>query len=332
MAPYRRGVIIGSVRIVLSRKGFDSANGGVASPVLPGGRIVSLPIPSKAAPVSYRDIRVNGEELGPMVEGLTRGRVKRADRAHLDPDLARGAIPRLPGWRAAFGQIDSAQSHLAARGVTVGDLFLFFGWFREVEAVAGAWRYRADAPDRHVVFGWLSIGEVIPIGADPVAALRRHPWLRSHPHVHLGPSRSNNTIYVASERLRLPGARRDVAGAGVFEAVHGGVVLTKRAQPRRSLWHLPSWFWPSEGRGSLSYHRDEKRWRRRGTGVDLTTVGRGQEFVLDCADHPEAIPWAMEIVERNTRQRAVPVASGRGRDARVPTGRGVATGPRRAPP
>jgi len=288
------------VRIVLSRKGFDSANGGVASPVLPDGRLVSLPIPSKAAPVSFREIRVNGEQLGPIVEDLTGGRVRRGDRAHLDPDLARGAIPRLPGWRPAFGQIDSAQSHLAGQGVTVGDLFLFFGWFREVGAVEGSWRYRRDAPDRHLVFGWLSVGEVIPVGPDAGALLQRHPWLASHPHVHLGRS-SNNAIYVASERLRVPGdARRGLPGAGIFESVNDDLVLTKPDQSRRSLWNLPSWFQPIDGRTSLSYHRDEKRWKRRRTGVELTTVGRGQEFVLDCADWPDAIPWAVEIIARNT--------------------------------
>jgi len=34
--------------------------------------------------------------------------------------------------------------------------------------------------------------------------------------------------------------------------------------------------------------------------VELTTVGRGQELVLDCADWPDAIPWAVEIIARNT--------------------------------
>jgi hypothetical protein len=33
------------MKIILSRKGFDSAHGGIASPVFPGGEMLSFPIP-----------------------------------------------------------------------------------------------------------------------------------------------------------------------------------------------------------------------------------------------------------------------------------------------
>ena len=35
------------MKAILSRKGFNSAFGGYPSPILPGGEMVSLPIPSK---------------------------------------------------------------------------------------------------------------------------------------------------------------------------------------------------------------------------------------------------------------------------------------------
>lgn len=34
------------MKIILSRKGFDSENGGYPSPIMPDGRLISLPIPS----------------------------------------------------------------------------------------------------------------------------------------------------------------------------------------------------------------------------------------------------------------------------------------------
>ena len=34
------------MKVILSRKGFDSANGGIASPILEDGAIVSFPIPA----------------------------------------------------------------------------------------------------------------------------------------------------------------------------------------------------------------------------------------------------------------------------------------------
>jgi hypothetical protein len=35
------------MKVILSRKGFDSGYGGIPSPVLPDGTMLSLPIPSK---------------------------------------------------------------------------------------------------------------------------------------------------------------------------------------------------------------------------------------------------------------------------------------------
>ncbi len=35
------------MKVVLSRKGFDSANGGIPSPIMPDGTMLSLPIPLK---------------------------------------------------------------------------------------------------------------------------------------------------------------------------------------------------------------------------------------------------------------------------------------------
>ncbi|HSH28138.1 MAG TPA: hypothetical protein VK972_10310, partial [Wenzhouxiangella sp.] len=75
------------MKIILSRKGFDSAAGGVPSPILPDGRIVSLPIPDQRSPVRYGEIGSDGRDIGALVSNLTGGRIRRSSRAHLDPDL-----------------------------------------------------------------------------------------------------------------------------------------------------------------------------------------------------------------------------------------------------
>src|SRR4051812_5848531 len=100
-----------SMRIVLSRKGFDAANGGGPSPIFPDGRLLSLPIPSRGAPVTYADITGCGQRLDRIVEDLSGGRIRGNQPAHLDPDLSRPSLPRLEGWRAAFGQVEAAQAH-----------------------------------------------------------------------------------------------------------------------------------------------------------------------------------------------------------------------------
>ena len=35
------------MKVILSRKGFDSANGGILSPIFEDGTMLSFPIPSK---------------------------------------------------------------------------------------------------------------------------------------------------------------------------------------------------------------------------------------------------------------------------------------------
>ena len=41
------------MKVIFSRKGFDSGFGGMPSPVLPDGTMLSMPIPSKGDLVHY---------------------------------------------------------------------------------------------------------------------------------------------------------------------------------------------------------------------------------------------------------------------------------------
>ena len=153
------------MKLILSRKGFDSSAGGIASPILPDGRMISLPIPSKGDDFTFADINVPGRRYWRAACRLEPPQHAINGRVHLDPDLDRSAGNRLPGWRPALGQTGAAQTHLLGQDVGLGDVFLFFGWFREVEEHQGIWRYVPGAPDLHVIFGWLEVGAVIPLGS-----------------------------------------------------------------------------------------------------------------------------------------------------------------------
>ena len=48
------------MKIILSRKGFDSSNGSIPSPILPDGTLLSLPIPAKFDSISFDDLNYNG--------------------------------------------------------------------------------------------------------------------------------------------------------------------------------------------------------------------------------------------------------------------------------
>ena len=286
------------MKIVLSRKGFDSSNGRVPSPVLPDGSIVSLPIPAPDAPTRFRDVRWRDGSLGPLVEDLTGGRIRGEDGCHLDPDLHVGTIPRRPGWRSAFGQVHIAQRHLERQGIGPGDIFLFFGWFRPVEEVGReSWRYVRRAPSVHRLFGWLQVSEVLTVGADTAGARAARPWLSDHPHANGESWPPNNTIYVATRTLTIGGSEAGVDGGGLFSGTGNPHTLTAPEAHSRSHWQLPGWFYPRDRPPPLSYHRSEKRWHRAGPWAYVESVGRGQEFVIDADGIPEADVWLHSLFD-----------------------------------
>ncbi len=292
------------MKIILSRKGFDSSYGGVASPILPGGEIVSLPIPERPAMVTsntrtYGQIRAGAWSVGQLAADLTGGRIGPGDPAHLDPDLNPASVQRRRGWRPAFGQTGAAETHLQNQRIGPGDVFLFFGWFREVErSLAGKFRYRPDAPDRHVFFGWLQMEERLPIV--PLSSLPR--WMEGHPHRKPTPYGKPDCVYVATERLRLPEMAKDGAtlpGGGVFGTYRPVLCLTAEGRTR-SQWRLPAWFHPVEGRLPLSYHRNPHAWTPGEGHVLLDTAKQGQEFVLDTRHYPEAAAWVAGLFAGQT--------------------------------
>lgn len=285
------------MRIVLSRKGFDSQYGAVASPILPNGEMMSFPIPSRDDPHTIGDLWPKRQGFSKLVSDLTDGRIGAQSQIHLDPDLDAATINRSPGWRPSFGQIAAAQSHLANRGVGPGDLFLFFGWFKQVECANGLWRYVRRAPDLHVLFGWLQIDATFSVPRNPVELTRMHPWLAGHPHVARAAeySSGNNTLYVGRNRLELIGLRGTIPGAGLFRKFDARLQLTTPGKTR-SAWRLPRWFLPADGRPRLSYHENPERWSIDGNEVVLQAVAKGQEFVLDTANYPEAERWAAGLI------------------------------------
>src|SRR5262249_32617665 len=93
----------------------------------------------------------------------------------------------------------AAQTHLEKQGVARGDLFLFFGWFREVEfSNNDVWRYKPDAPDIHVIFGWLLVAQVLNVDGNAALHLKQYPWLTRHPHLQRSTGHwRKNTVYIA---------------------------------------------------------------------------------------------------------------------------------------
>ncbi|MED5207329.1 MAG: hypothetical protein VX465_11920, partial [Pseudomonadota bacterium] len=128
------------MRIIFSRKGFDSASGGGPSPIV-AGRPVSLPIPAgEASHTTYGDLG-----LGDHAAHASRGKLGAEDLCHHDPMFTGDGV-------CLFGQCGAAQTHLANQGVGEGDVFLFFGLFRE-----------AGGEPHHRIYGWCEIAEIIDL-------------------------------------------------------------------------------------------------------------------------------------------------------------------------
>lgn len=284
------------MKVILSRKGFDAEAGGCASPIFEDGSFLSLPIPDERfSRVSFSDIG-RDKRVGTLVQDLTcrwKEPVKESHRVHLDPDLRIDSRSRKRGWRPMFGQSDAAQRHLHKMNVMEGDIFLFFGWFRRVEQHDGRFRYQPSAPDIHMLFGWLKVGEIWrqirEVWRDSKDKELDIPeWAQDHPHASA--DWSGNTIYVAQSDTGH--------AAGTFRSATDELILTRKGDTR-SRWCLPKWFHPSRRKSTLSYHSNLGRWDQDKNHAYLQSVGRGQEFVLDTKDYPEAVDWAEGLMARN---------------------------------
>ena len=190
------------MRIIFSRKGFDTGSGGAPSPII-DGRPVSLPIPTnRRSTTRYHDLG-----LGSLVERVTRGRVGRDHLCHEDPMFFDG--------RCLFGQCGAAQSHLRRQGVGIGDVFLFFGLF--ADEISGGRHHR--------LYGYMRVDSIIEGDAlrSSHNAIQAAP--RPHPHT-MGDWNANNCLYVGPSRLAAHADPR------LRLTTHGG--------PLR-LWDVPPW-------------------------------------------------------------------------------------------
>jgi len=208
------------MKLIFSRKGFDSASGGAPSPIIEG-EPSSLPIPKGRYPA---ETSYSAAGFGEIVERVTK-RLKRpilaSELCHEDPMYWNG--------RWAFGQCGAAQSHLKKNEVDVGDVFLFYGLFA------------CDGRDpHHRIFGYLEVEEARHLGGAPSKNDNPKGFERRHPHT-LGEWNANNTLYLGSgfrARTSPPCLR-----------------LSKPGAPP-SVWKVPAWL----KEAGLTYNTNPIRW------------------------------------------------------------------------
>ncbi|MCY3884428.1 MAG: hypothetical protein OXG24_05865 [Gammaproteobacteria bacterium] len=239
------------MRVVFSRKGFDSSAGGAPSPIILG-QPFSLPIPAKdRSETTYADL-----DLGQVVEHMTKGRISGDSLCHNDP--------MFEGGRCYFGQTGPAQSHLQNQKVGLGDVFLFFGLFGEFD---GSERH-------HRIYAYLEVESITYLDSNPVFHGPLRGLRHRHPHT-LGNWNANNTLY---------------SGKGNKARTSPDELKLSKAGENLSMWKVPTWLKDA----GLSFHGKKELWYGNHT---LQTVGRGQEFVTDISNRPEALRWLDSIID-----------------------------------
>lgn len=280
------------MRIILSRKGFDSGNGEIPSPIMPDGTLLSLPIPTEAGETSYHDIAYQGKsydeiirELNPRIAEKLEGR-----KCHVDPDLRCSYIEQPTDWKPAFGQCDVSQLHLQNHHVGAGDLFLFYGWFRQTKydengKLCFVKPKEDKTPDRHMIFGYMEIGEVL---MEQEVIGRDYPW---HPHKMI--QNPNNVLYIPKAKLSLDNS---LNGYGLVK--NAPIRQLTKEGHHRSEWELPVYL--RDNHIPITYHESEKYgWVEKTDYFQSARIG--QEFIIqaEVEQHSELKKWLLEILSAN---------------------------------
>jgi len=276
------------MKIIFSRKVFDTYSGGFPNPIFENNRIFSIPIPDKKTSFKYSDIKDTYKEI-PITEilnDITGKRIRSGKklykefnysktdfRAHNDPFFYKGQS--IEGY--FFGQQGNVQSELRNRDVTKGDVFLFFGIFQRVNSKRKKWIYDKNFPPCHVIFGWMQIGEVVDLtdNKNVEKLLRKYLFLKEHPHIECKEFYKNNTIYIPSYKLIIDGKPVYNKGSGKF-LFKESRILNNSNTPKLTEWKLP--YYLSDEKAFLN-----KRLKFKTTNDKycILKVQRGQEYIYD---------------------------------------------------
>ena len=292
----------GTMKLVLSRKGFDAGSGGRLSPYdETTGRYVWLPIPERKevfqARIRYDEIPLERGYLGSIGTNVSdvyqeiyrTSKIKVGDdkREIDDPDIYAHFDPMLgrPPWvpetsqlqiGKGFGQANAAP-HLRKMNVADGDLFLFFGGFKAI----------GKARKGHFLYGWMKVKKRIETYGDAQVASDEY-GLERHPHVTKDAFSKLNYVYVPDEWLFKD---LGIPGCGYFTTLNEGLRLSDRLDGRHGTWRLPSFLYQNI---SQVHH---STWQQDSDSCTVST-GIGQEFV--CANPgADGEAWIRELFVRN---------------------------------
>ena len=266
------------MKVILSRKGFDSANGGIPSPIFEDGTMLSFPIPSKdhnMDKISYNELICNGVLLNKILKDLG---YSGDECCHLDPDLdsTRRVVP-VKGWKPAFGQINQSASYLLNNKIDEGDLFLFFDKFARRNKNSEDSYYGREM---QAIWGYLQVGEIVSDSKEQ----EKFFW---HPHAcNKRIFGNNNLIFTAAEYLSFA---PDMPGCGIF-SYNEKRVLSMLGKPKAT--------WKKEKAYDVDNINEvnNRKSKRKNSAKDpegIYYAGIWQELVLK--DNKDSENWAKSM-------------------------------------
>ena len=232
------------MKIILSRKGFDSTTDGNAERVCPrrgNGEFSDSGDSGKTTRDrpgldSLRHILREGNVVAGANEGAA------GEWRPLRPNGSIAITTRICG--AAFLGKAVAQTHLQKRVSQKGDLFLFFGWFREAEA---GWRrfalFQSPAGCSCLVrlsANWGNFARGSRRAKYPIC--QNHPHLTPHaigagqnPNARKGPK---TTPFTSSRQAPFASGHGRPAPALVFSAIRRNLSSRRTGAKSRTIWEV----------------------------------------------------------------------------------------------
>ncbi len=259
------------MKIIFSRKGFDSKAGGFPSLIFPDNQLFSIPIPSSTSHCDYSRLtfKYRDEPIQNILNQVTKNKIHNGSRHECNYAQAVQGCHHDPMFikeknRFSLGQTSGAKSHLRKQGIKPDDIFLFYGWFKRISLIDGNWRYVKSERDLHLIWSWMTVDEVIKLDNSDQrnSALNKFPELSVHPHMAKDCSWKPNTIYLSKEHC-LP----------QFSNIR--CLTDTKNYGGRSTWRLPMCLNQPQAFTHL------KSFSPDNTDVIIRYCGYGQEFVLD---------------------------------------------------
>ncbi len=252
------------MKIVFSRKGFDSSSGGKPSFIFPDGSLFSVPIPTKNDKLTFGDLQFSyaGDSAHKILNQVTNGLHDENGICHHDPM----EIQHDNGKNLVLGQFGRPDAQLRNGGIDKGDLFLFFGWFRHIDKINGKWQYVTGSREIHIIWSYMEVGSIHRLNdmsdVKRKELFKQKSFLNEHPHVQRPNFEDNNSLYVSQQHK-------------MFSYDEKRCLTDIKEYKYKSKWRLPKSFnHPS----SYTYIKD---FVLEGDDVTMRSPGRGQEFILN---------------------------------------------------